>query len=163
MKLIHQSLLCTLAIAGGASAFMASKYPAWTVSAFTSSSRALSMCVTADVSGSSTGAVSSKPNLLSEGQVRALFYQWNGALATGDSRVVARRYAEDAVLLPTVVRCFLVRSRKWRVPPSFSSFLFPIACVSLVGRTTNRLWRNQELFWQLLKAKAAGKYHRGEN
>lgn len=41
---------------------------------------------------------------ISEGQVRALFYLWNEALATGDSRIVARRYAEDAILLPTAVR-----------------------------------------------------------
>ena len=34
--------------------------------------------------------------------VRSLFYLWNDALATGDSRIVAARYAPDAVLLPTV-------------------------------------------------------------
>jgi uncharacterized protein (TIGR02246 family) len=42
------------------------------------------------------------PQQISEEQVRSLFYLWNGALATGDSRIVAKRYAEDAVLLPTV-------------------------------------------------------------
>lgn len=42
------------------------------------------------------------PSDISEGQVRSLFYLWNDALATGDSRIVARRYAHDAVLLPTV-------------------------------------------------------------
>ena len=37
-------------------------------------------------------------------QVRALFSLWNNALATGDSRLVASRYAtkSGAVLLPTV-------------------------------------------------------------
>jgi hypothetical protein len=54
-----------------------------------------------------TGASSMSPyepmtNAASEAQIRSLFYLWNDALATGDSRIVARRYAEDAVLLPTV-------------------------------------------------------------
>jgi len=39
---------------------------------------------------------------ISPEQVRALFSLWNDALATGDSRLVAARYASDAVLLPTV-------------------------------------------------------------
>jgi hypothetical protein len=66
----------------------------------------------ADLFGTSNGSSLSPPktNQLSEGQVRALFYLWNGALASGDSRVVARRYAEDAVLLPTVVRLLFVVS-----------------------------------------------------
>jgi hypothetical protein len=42
------------------------------------------------------------PKEVSEGQVRSLFYLWNDALATGDSRLVAKRYAKDAMLLPTV-------------------------------------------------------------
>ena len=42
------------------------------------------------------------PQEISEGQVRSLFYLWNDALATGDSRIVAKRYSEDAILLPTV-------------------------------------------------------------
>jgi len=35
-------------------------------------------------------------------EVRALFNLWNDALATGDSRIVARRYTESCSLLPTV-------------------------------------------------------------
>jgi uncharacterized protein (TIGR02246 family) len=35
-------------------------------------------------------------------EIRTLFTLWNDALATGDSRIVASRYASDAVLLPTV-------------------------------------------------------------
>ena len=42
------------------------------------------------------------PQEVSEGQVRSLFYLWNDALATGDSRIVAKRYSDDAMLLPTV-------------------------------------------------------------
>jgi len=42
------------------------------------------------------------PPKISEGQVRALFYLWNDALATGDPRLVTKRYTPDAVLLPTV-------------------------------------------------------------
>lgn len=44
----------------------------------------------------------SPPSEISEGQVRALFYLWNDALATGDSRIVAKRYSEDPLLLPTI-------------------------------------------------------------
>ena len=41
---------------------------------------------------------------ISEDEVRALFSLWNNALATGDSRLVASRYAtkSGSVLLPTV-------------------------------------------------------------
>ena len=41
---------------------------------------------------------------ISKDEVRALFSLWNNALATGDSRLVASRYAtkSGAVLLPTV-------------------------------------------------------------
>jgi hypothetical protein len=46
------------------------------------------------------------PEEISEGQVRGLFYLWNDALATGDSSIVAKLYAEDSPLLffywPTV-------------------------------------------------------------
>jgi uncharacterized protein (TIGR02246 family) len=39
---------------------------------------------------------------ISEEEVRNLFYLWNDALATGDSALVAKRYAKKGVLLPTV-------------------------------------------------------------
>jgi len=39
---------------------------------------------------------------ITEKEVRALFDLWNSALATGDSRIVANRYAKNPVLLPTV-------------------------------------------------------------
>ncbi|KAL7578678.1 hypothetical protein ACA910_009817 [Epithemia clementina (nom. ined.)] len=42
------------------------------------------------------------PPKLTEKEVRALFQLWNDALATGDSRIVARRYSSDPILLPTV-------------------------------------------------------------
>jgi uncharacterized protein (TIGR02246 family) len=42
------------------------------------------------------------PQKISEGEVRALFYLWNDALATEDSRLVAKRYSSDPILLPTV-------------------------------------------------------------
>ena len=41
-------------------------------------------------------------NTINEKEVRALFELWNSALATGDSRIVANRYAKNPVLLPTV-------------------------------------------------------------
>jgi len=43
-----------------------------------------------------------KPQAISEGEVRNLFQLWNSALATLDPDAVARRYAKDATLLPTV-------------------------------------------------------------
>jgi hypothetical protein len=51
----------------------------------------------ADKSAASAGDITPK-------QVRALFRLWNNALATGDSRLVASRYAtkSGAILLPTV-------------------------------------------------------------
>ena len=52
--------------------------------------------------GETEGIATPPPSEISEGQVRSLFYLWNDALATGDSRIVAQRYASDAVLLPTV-------------------------------------------------------------
>ncbi|KAL9187439.1 hypothetical protein ACHAXT_001542 [Thalassiosira profunda] len=39
---------------------------------------------------------------ITEPEVRALFSLWNNALATGDSRIVADRYIEKPMLLPTV-------------------------------------------------------------
>mmetsp|Transcript_26828 Transcript_26828/g.63985 ORF Transcript_26828/g.63985 Transcript_26828/m.63985 type:complete len:633 (-) Transcript_26828:67-1965(-) len=42
------------------------------------------------------------PTPISEEEVRSLFYLWNDALATLDPEVVADRYTDDAVLLPTV-------------------------------------------------------------
>jgi len=39
---------------------------------------------------------------ITEEEVRALFSLWDSALATGDSRIVASRYTESPVLLPTV-------------------------------------------------------------
>ena len=39
---------------------------------------------------------------ITEDEVRSLFYRWNDALATLDSKNVASRYAKDGVLLPTV-------------------------------------------------------------
>jgi len=48
------------------------------------------------------GKSEAKKSDISESEVRALFSLWNNALATGDSRIVAKRYADQAVLLPTV-------------------------------------------------------------
>lgn len=39
---------------------------------------------------------------ISDEQVRSLFFLWNEALQTKDSNIVAKRYAKNAVLLPTV-------------------------------------------------------------
>ncbi|CAJ1966461.1 unnamed protein product [Cylindrotheca closterium] len=41
-------------------------------------------------------------SVISQAEVRSLFSLWNSALATGDSRIVAQRYAKDPILLPTV-------------------------------------------------------------
>ena len=39
---------------------------------------------------------------ITEDEVKGLFSLWNDALATGDSKKVASRYAKKGVLLPTV-------------------------------------------------------------
>lgn len=39
-------------------------------------------------------------DVTAQSEIRALFLLWNDALATGDARLVTRRYAEDAVLFP---------------------------------------------------------------
>jgi len=44
----------------------------------------------------------SKPQAINEEEVRGLFQLWNSALATEDPDAVAKRYANKAVLLPTV-------------------------------------------------------------
>lgn len=44
----------------------------------------------------------SKPQPITEEEVRGLFQLWNSALATEDPDAVAKRYANKAVLLPTV-------------------------------------------------------------
>ena len=46
--------------------------------------------------------VKSETETVTEAEVRSLFYLWNDALATGDSRIVASRYSSDPVLLATV-------------------------------------------------------------
>merc|ERR1712176_175640 len=43
-----------------------------------------------------------KPQPINEAEVRNLFQLWNSALATLDPDAVAKRYAKDATLLPTV-------------------------------------------------------------
>ena len=47
-------------------------------------------------------AAAAKKSTITEKEVKGLFYLWNDALATLDSDKVARRYAKQAVLLPTV-------------------------------------------------------------
>jgi len=44
----------------------------------------------------------SKPQPIDEAEVKNLFQLWNSALATEDPDAVAKRYAKNAVLLPTV-------------------------------------------------------------
>lgn len=39
---------------------------------------------------------------LADSEVRDLFYLWNDALATKNSKIVAKRYSSDPILLPTV-------------------------------------------------------------
>ena len=42
------------------------------------------------------------PQEISEGKVRSLFYRWNEVLASGDAKLVAKQYAKNPVLLPTI-------------------------------------------------------------
>ncbi|MDX8141161.1 SgcJ/EcaC family oxidoreductase [Lentzea sp. BCCO 10_0061] len=54
-------------------------------------------------------------------QIKALFADWNNALATGDAQKVADRYAPNAVLLPTVSN--QVRSTRAEIVDYFEHFL----------------------------------------
>ncbi|MGW6932286.1 SgcJ/EcaC family oxidoreductase [Lentzea sp. NPDC054927] len=54
-------------------------------------------------------------------QIKALFADWNAALATGDAQKVADRYAPNAVLLPTVSN--QVRSTRAEIVDYFEHFL----------------------------------------
>jgi hypothetical protein len=54
------------------------------------------------VQTSTYSSSSAKKSDITPEQVRNLFGLWNDALATGDSRIVASRYAPGATLLPTV-------------------------------------------------------------
>ncbi|MEV6237071.1 SgcJ/EcaC family oxidoreductase [Lentzea sp. NPDC051838] len=54
-------------------------------------------------------------------QIKALFADWNNALATGDPQKVADRYAPNAVLLPTVSN--QVRSTRAEIVDYFEHFL----------------------------------------
>jgi hypothetical protein len=53
-------------------------------------------------SSSTSSSSTAKKSDITPEQVRNLFGLWNDALATGDSRIVASRYAPGATLLPTV-------------------------------------------------------------
>ena len=44
----------------------------------------------------------SKPQAITEEEVKNLFQLWNSALATEDPDAVAKRYSKQPVLLPTV-------------------------------------------------------------
>ena len=68
----------------------------------TPSSTELSMGLRTFLSGKAKGTKSKVGKDISTEEVRSLFSLWNNALATGDSRIVASRYAKEAVLLPTV-------------------------------------------------------------
>lgn len=54
-------------------------------------------------------------------QIKALFADWNAALATGDPQKVADRYAPNAVLLPTVSN--KVRDNRAEIVDYFEHFL----------------------------------------
>lgn len=70
------------------------------VSVAPSSSSVLQVAVNGDEVVAPVGGAAAPS--LTEPEVRALFHLWNDALATGDSRIVARRYSSDPMLLPTV-------------------------------------------------------------
>lgn len=63
----------------------------------------------------------SKPDQPITRMIGRLFTEWNAALATGDPRKVADRYAPDAVLLPTVSN--QVRTDRAGIVDYFTHFL----------------------------------------
>jgi hypothetical protein len=107
MKFLNAAFVTAVAATATVSAFVApvpKHATAVVTTSASSSTTAVSMGLFNEFFGApSTSSTSSSAQQISEGQVRSLFYLWNDALATGDSRIVARRYAEDAILLPTVV------------------------------------------------------------
>lgn len=111
MKFTSAALLAAAAIAAsydGVSAFapatpVVSRVSHATVGAPTSATE-LNMGLRSFFSRNKKVARSTAGKDITKDEVRALFSLWNNALATGDSRLVASRYAtkSGAVLLPTV-------------------------------------------------------------
>eukprot|EP00816_Leptocylindrus_hargravesii_P005581 CAMPEP_0196826946 /NCGR_PEP_ID=MMETSP1362-20130617/93895_1 /TAXON_ID=163516 /ORGANISM="Leptocylindrus danicus, Strain CCMP1856" /LENGTH=461 /DNA_ID=CAMNT_0042207551 /DNA_START=92 /DNA_END=1474 /DNA_ORIENTATION=- len=101
MKLsLNYALFASLCIAKGAHAFA----PINANTAVVPSVRTFG--ITTNVYSAVEEAVETAPvtckEMKTEADVRSLFYLWNDALATGDSRIVAQRYTSDPVLLATV-------------------------------------------------------------
>jgi uncharacterized protein (TIGR02246 family) len=74
----------------------------------------------ADVPLQYTG-VSTLPSNSEEREIAQLFDGWNAALASNNPRLVAERYAPNAVLLPTVSN--QVRSNRAQIEDYFAHFL----------------------------------------
>ncbi|MDT0320837.1 SgcJ/EcaC family oxidoreductase [Streptomyces millisiae] len=75
---------------------------------------------TASASGQSSEDTASH-HQPTEQEIRDLFVEWNEALATGDPEVVADRYAEDAVLEPTLSN--VIRTDRDGIVDYFEHFL----------------------------------------
>ena len=73
---------------------------------------------TIGVSVASADSKSAKP---SKKEIAALFDGWNKALQTGDPEKVTNRYADDAVLLPTVSN--KIRTNHAEIEDYFHHFL----------------------------------------
>ena len=110
MKFTNSALFAIAAVAAtsGVSAFapatpVVSRMSSADVAAPTSATE-LNMGLRSFFSRKSKIAKSTAGADITKDEVRALFSLWNNALATGDSRLVASRYAtkSGAVLLPTV-------------------------------------------------------------
>jgi uncharacterized protein (TIGR02246 family) len=103
MKLSQAALFAITALsATGASAFVAPANKRISPSFVASSSESTTTMNLFGLFGNDATMTIPPPEQISEGQVRSLFYLWNDALATGDSRIVAKRYSSDPILLPTV-------------------------------------------------------------
>ncbi|MFF3556348.1 SgcJ/EcaC family oxidoreductase [Streptomyces tsukubensis] len=63
---------------------------------------AVALTVAAGAGVARAGDDDKRPGKPGEREIAALFGQWNAALQTRDARIVADKYAADAVLLPTV-------------------------------------------------------------
>jgi uncharacterized protein (TIGR02246 family) len=101
MKLSQSSLIAIAALTvSSAGAFVAPSSKRVSPSLVVHSRTLTSINLFGRVFGASRSIL--PPQEISEGQVRGLFYLWNEALASGDSRIVAKRYSEDPILLATV-------------------------------------------------------------
>merc|ERR1719444_622312 len=101
MKLsINYAIFTALYIAKGAAAFAPAASTKFGISVASNVNAQTKLYQSANTATAQAPATAEE--MATEEDVRSLFYLWNDALATGDSRIVAKRYTKSPVLLATV-------------------------------------------------------------